>query len=64
MEIKHATEDQWVREELKKKNLKWKNISKFVGCSKRISKRRNYSNKCLPQETRKVSNNLISYLKE
>ena len=38
-------------------NKKWKcYIPKFVECSKSSSKREVHSNKCLLQETRKVSN--------
>jgi len=33
-------------------------------CSKTSSKRKVYSNRSLPQETRKISNNLTLYLKE
>ena len=33
-------------------------------CSKTSSKRKVYSNTSLPQETRKISNNLTLYLKE
>ena len=35
-----------------------------MGCSKSRSKREVYSNTILPQETRKISNNLTLYLKE
>ena len=35
-----------------------------MGCSKSSSKREVYSNTSLPQETRKISNNLILYLKQ
>ena len=38
--------------------------SKTYGCSKSSSKREVYSNRSLPQETRKISNNLILHLKE
>ena len=50
-----------VKEEIQRKTLKYfetnknGNISKFVGCSKRISKREVHNYKCLPQETRNVS---------
>ena len=46
---------------------KWKqkqNNSKSMRCSKTSSKRKVYSNRSLPQETRKISNNLTLYLKE
>ena len=35
-----------------------------MGCNKSSSKREVYSNKILPQETRKISNNLTFHLKE
>ena len=35
-----------------------------MGCSKSSSKREVYSNTILPQETRKISNNLTLHLKE
>ena len=35
-----------------------------MGCSKSSSKKEDYSNTSLPQETRKNSNNLILHLKE
>ena len=35
-----------------------------MGCSKSSSKREVYSYKSLPQETRKISNNLTLHLKE
>ena len=35
-----------------------------MGCSKSTSGREVHSDKCLPQETRKVSNNLNLHLKE
>ena len=35
-----------------------------MGCGKSSSKREVYSNTILPQETRKISNNLILHLKE
>ena len=34
-----------------------------MGCSKRSSKRKVYSNTILPQETRKISNNVTLHLK-
>ena len=40
------------------------NFQKSMGCSKCSSKRKVYSNRSLPQETRKISNNLTLYLKE
>lgn len=59
--------NKWVKEKVKKevrKYLKNKNIPKFVECNKNSSKREVYINKCLPQETRKVLNNLTLPLKE
>ena len=38
--------------------------SNLMGCSKSSVKREVHSNKCLPQEMRKISNNLTLYLKE
>ena len=35
-----------------------------MGCSKSTTKREDYSNTILPQETRKISNNLILHLKQ
>ena len=44
---------------------KWKYDSlKPMACSKSSSKRKVYSNWSLPQETRKISNNLTVYLKQ
>ena len=44
---------------------KWKhNDPKPMGCSKSCSKRVVYSNTVLPQETRKISNNLNLHLKQ
>ena len=46
---------------------KWKqkqNNSKSMKCSKTSSKSKVYSNRSLPQETRKISNKLTLYLKE
>ena len=37
---------------------------KPMGCSKSSSKREVYSNSISPQETRKISNNLTSHLKQ
>ena len=56
--------NQWVKEEIKREIFKipwdnWKgkcNILKFMGYSKSSSKREVHSDKCLPQETRKISN--------
>ena len=66
--------NQQVKEEIKReiKNYLETNengniTSKFVGCRKSSSKREVYRNKCLPQQTRKVSNkkkNLTLPLKE
>ena len=39
-------------------------IQKSMGCSKSSSKREVYSNTSLPQETRKISNNLTLHVKE
>ena len=54
-------------EEIKKKipKGKWKhNDPKPMGYSKSSSKKEVYSNTSLPQETRKISNNLTLHLKE
>ena len=55
--------NQWVKEEIKrekekisKTNTMKYNIPKHVGCSKSNPKREVHNNKCLPQETRKISN--------
>ena len=71
VEIKQVTNDQWVKEKIKRETKtpcdKWKrkwNIPKFMKCSKSSSEREVLSNKCLPQETRKVSNNLTVHPKE
>lgn len=40
------------------------NTTKFVGCNKRSSKRKIHSDKCLPYEIRKISNNLQKQEKE
>ena len=43
----------------------WKHDDpKPMGCSKSSSKREVYSNTSLPQETRKISNNLTLHLKQ
>ena len=40
------------------------NTPRFIGCGKRSSKRKIHSDKCLPYEIRKVSNNLQKQEKE
>ena len=68
-EAKQSTNGHW---RTQKRNLKisehkwkWKNNNpKSMGCNKSSSKRVVYSNTRLPQETRKISSNLTSHLKE
>ena len=73
METKHyATKqlmDQWrnQRENQKIPRHKWQqrhSNPKPMGCGKMSSKREVYSNTSLPQETRKISNNLTLHLKQ
>ena len=72
METKqHATKKPNVST-MKSKNQKiprdkqqWKhNLTQSMGCSKSSFKREVHSNTGLPQETRKISNNLTYHLKE
>ena len=63
--------NQWFTEEIKRKfkilrdKRKWKHDDpKPMGHGKSSSKREGYSNTILPQETREVSNNLTSHLKQ
>ena len=64
--------NRWVNEEIKKEvkklpwdKWKWKhNIPKSLGCHKSGYKKEVYSNTDLPQEARKISNNLTMFLKE
>ena len=61
--------NKWVNQEIKekiKKNQSYKKRygPKSLGCSKSCSKRKIYNNTGLPQEARKISNNLILHVKE
>ena len=62
--------DHWRNQEAIKKKIprdEWQqkhNDPKPMGHSKSSSKRKVYSNTFLPQETRKISNNLTLYLKQ
>ena len=62
--------NQEITEEIKEKIKKYlekgdnENDPKPMGCSKSSSKREVYSNTFLPQETRKISNNLTLQLKQ
>ena len=63
--------NQWVNEEIKGEIKKYfetnengnTTYQKFMGCSRRVSKREVHSDTCLPQETRIISNNLTLHLK-
>ena len=63
--------NQWIVEKIKEetpntcRQWKWKhNDPKCLGCSKSSSKMEIYSDTSLPQETQKISNNLMLCLKE
>ena len=73
METKqHATKEQMGQRSNQRGNQKislnnqnWKqNTPKSMGCSKSSSKKELHSDKGLPQETRKISNNLTYVLKD
>ena len=56
---------QWRHQNIPWDKWKWKyNLAKCMWCSKSSVKKEAYSDKCLPQETRKSSNDLILHLKE
>ena len=60
---------QW-RNQIKNQKIPWDkwtwkhDTPKSMGCSKSSSKREFYSNRELPKETRKISNNLTYHLNE
>ena len=66
----HATEEPMGQRRSQKRIKKYYetrengNNPKFIGCSKRSSKRKIHSDKCLPYKIRKVSNNLQNQEKE
>ena len=66
-QAKQTTNGHWrtQKRNLKISGHKWKNNNpKSMGCGKSSFKRVVYSNTSLPQETRKISSNLTSHLKE
>ena len=65
---KPMVKEKKIKEEIRKyhetnENSKW-HFSKSMGCSKSNLKRKAYSDTGLPQETRKILNNLIYHLNE
>lgn len=63
MEIKHTTENQWVKKEIKN-TLRHMEHTKVYGMQQINIKREVYRKKSLSRETRKISHNLNLHLKE